>query len=111
MEHLYVCVSSRLPAVADRFEHISLWLLLCFKVKLSSNTVKKNVFIRWLLTLFKVQRKAEILRMLYALGLHKPIDGWILSLLLLLTLGVTMYNTHIHDTTCCIDGLVDEFYR
>ena len=54
------CCSSRLPAVADRFERNSLLLLVCFEVRLSSNTVKTNVFIRWLLTLFKSAKKYSV---------------------------------------------------
>jgi len=38
-----------------------------------------------------VQRKTRITGMLYALILHKPIDGWILSLLLL-TLDAILQN-------------------
>ena len=45
-------------AVADRFERNSLLLLFCFEVRFSSNTVKKNVFICWLLTLFKSAKKS-----------------------------------------------------
>ena len=38
------------------------------------------------------ETKKEILCMLYALILHKPIDGSILSLLLLLTPGITIHT-------------------
>jgi len=42
--------------------------------------------------------------MLYALILHKPIDGWILSLLLLSTLDIIMQQR------TCKTGLGDDQY-
>jgi len=53
------------------------YLFLLFCVEVASN---KKVFIRWMLTLFKIAQKTIIFGMLNALILHKPIDGWILSL-------------------------------
>ena len=58
-------LSQVLPAVAvnsqllqiDLSVILSSYVLLCFKVRLSPNTVKKNVLIHWLLTLFKSAKK------------------------------------------------------